>query len=259
MSFYSEKFLFNDISNEEMGVILVTMQSDVLMEYGIKYKEPLGVDMSKVNHFYYSQNTEIEPITITLALVDINGNPTVWTREDKRKVIDWFVTDTFCPFVSGDDPAVLYYLKCIEYNRKFNSNGQGVIEFTMQPENQYVYTPVIESTYSVKGEKQISINNLSNVTDKYYPKIEVIQYGKEKEDIIIENLSVNNEPFVIKNLEENEKVEVDHLLKSIVSNKELFKLKDINRKWVYFKRGLNNIRVYGDCDIKIIAQYPLKV
>lgn len=259
MSFYSANFIFDDISNTDMGVILVNMESDVLMEYGIKYKENLQVEMSNNNYFYYSQNSEIDTINLTLALVDEHQHPKIWTLEDRKKIIDWIVTKEFVPFISEDDKSVIYYLKCVEYTKKFNSVGQGVIEFIMQPESQYAYTPILNYTYSINEEREFEINCLDNVNEKYHPTMEIIQFDKNQKDVIIYNETLQLEPFIIKNLKENERVVIDHLLKSINSNIEMYKLKDINRKWIYFKKGINKIKVNGNCIIKITVQFPIKV
>lgn len=259
MSFYSENFYLNDVSNIDMGVVLVSMNSDVLMDYGIKYKESLQVEMSRNNHFYYSQNAEVDTFTLTVALVDRFGNPKEWTIDDRTRIVDWFVTKDFIPFISCDDNTLIYYLKCVEYTKKFNAIGQGVMEFVMQPESKYVHTPITHHTYVIKGERDINIKCLDNVNDRYYPKMEIIQLDKGKQSIEISNLTFRSDSFIVNNLMENERVEIDHLLKSINSNMETYKLKDINRKWFYLKRGLNKIRIKGNCEIRITVQFQLKV
>lgn len=259
MSFYSPNFSFDDISNEEMNVVLVSFDSNVLMEYGVKYKESLQVDLSKYNNFYYNQNSETDSITLTLALVDEYGNPDEWTTDKRRKVVDWMCKDRFCTFISGDDMSIVYYFKCIEYTRKLNHIGHGVIEFVMQPQDQYAYTPVIEQKLRVRGEEIISVDNIDSVHDKYYPKIEIIQFDNNKKDIGIYNLSTSEDGFIMSNILENEKLEIDFEFKSVHSNMNKFRLADINRKWIWLKHGVNEIKIVGDCDIKIITQYALKV
>lgn len=259
MSFYSGNFSFNDIYNHEMGVYLVSLDDDVLMDYGIKYKEGLKTESSRNNQFYYSETSEVETITITLGLADKFKNPKTWTIDERRKIIDWMVTDKFCKFVSEDDTSICYYFKCVEYTKKFNSQGYGFIEFVMQPESQYAYTPVIEKVYKVNGEKEIIIENIDNVNKKYYPKIDIIQFSDSKQQISITNKSTNNKEFTLDNIEKYERVEVDHMLKSVLSNKNVFRLKDTNRSWIYLKRGANSIVLKGNCEFRIITQYQLKI
>lgn len=242
-----------------MGVILVSTNSGVLNEWGVKYQEGFSAYISKSNIFYYGENLNVEPITLQFALIDKNGFPAVWTLEKRKEIIDWLVTKDFCPFVSEDDTSVVHYFKCTEYKKVFTHEGKGILEVVMQPESQYAYTPVIQHYYKVDGECEFDINNIGNVEEKYYPKIEIIQLSDTYEDVVVENKSIYKEGFTICNLNQFERVVSDHLLKSVSSNMESFRLKDTNRKWLYLRRGINNISVRGNCEIKIITQYPLKV
>ncbi|MGL4453628.1 MAG: phage tail domain-containing protein [Clostridium sp.] len=259
MSFYSENFSFDGIGNREMGVMLVSFDDGVLKDCGVKYKETIQQEVTRNNSFYYSESMELEPITLSIVRVDDNGVPMTWDRDSRMHIIDWMVKQEFCPFVSEDDTSIVYYFRCVEYTKKFNASGEGVIELVMQPEDSYVYTPVVDYKYRVNGSKVININCLDNVNDKYYPKMEIIQFDKDCSDVSIRNTTIGNDAFVIKNLKENENVEIDHLLKSVDSNIELFKLKDTNRKWLYLKRGQNEFEITGDCDIRFTVQYALKV
>lgn len=257
MVFYSGNFTFNNVHSRDMNISLVSFDSEVLNDYGISYNENIVAENINDKHFYYNSSKEISPVVLNLALVDENENALVWDFETRKNVMDWLITDTFCEFISEDNPELIYYFKCIGINKKFSSDMKGILEVTMQPQDEYAYSPIMNYIYEVNGEENINIYCLENATDKNFPIIQIIQHGQE--DIEIINNSTYKEGLIIKNLDLNENMYIDNELKQIESSLKINRLSDINRKWFYLKRGLNNITIKGNCSIKFITQYRMVV
>lgn len=257
MVFFSENFTFNNIHSRDMNISLISLEGDILNDYGISYNENIVSESINNKNFYYSSSKEIPSIVLNLALVDNYGVPMKWDYETRKNVIDWLITDTFCEFVSEDNPEIIYYFKCIGINKKFSLNMEGMLEVTMQPQDEYAYSPIMTYVYEVDGEKDIDIYCLENATDKNFPVIEIEQLGEESIEII--NNSTYADGLVINNLTLNECIKIDNDIKQVESSLNINRLLNINRKWFYLKKGINNITIKGKCNIKFTTQYRLVV
>lgn len=257
MVFYGENFTFNKVHSRDLNISLVSFDSDVLNDYGMIYNKPLSSESINNKYFYYDTSEEINKIVLNLALVDDYDNPLVWDFEIRKKVTDWLMTDTFCEFISEDDPGIIYYFKCVGIKKKFSHEMKGVLEVTMQPQDEYGYSPIMNYAYCVDDEVNFDINCMDNSFDKNFPVIQITQH--ELGDIEIINNSTYCDKLIIKDLDIGEFIEIDNGLKQISSSLDKNRLSNINRKWFFLKKGINNITVKGKCEIKFITQYRLVV
>ena len=255
--FYSPYFTFNGTHCLDMGVRIVSFSSDVLNEVGINYKEDVVVGETSKNSFFYRKKTTPEPITVNLALVDNNENPLKWDYANINKITRWLLKPYFCEFTSEDTPELIYYFKCLGITKKLNHNKHGVLEVTFQPESNYGLTSTLYFSHICHEKLDTYIDNVSNIGENYFPKIEIIQHSKNKDDIIINNKDVSKEPLVVKNLEYGEKVTIDNQMKTIESSLGVNRLNDINRSWIELKYGINNFSITGECQINIVCQFPM--
>lgn len=257
--FYSPYFTFNGIHCLDKGVRIVSFDSDILNEFGLNYKEELVVGESSKNHFYYRKKVIPDPITLSIVAVDKNEQPVKWDFKKINDITKWLLTPYFCEFTSEDTPELLYYFKCIEIKKKITHERLGVLEVTFQPETSYGLTSTLHFAHICHGSLDVKIDNVSNIGENYFPKIEIIQHGKSNEEVIIENKDVSKIPLIVKNLKYGEKVTIDNYLKIIESSEGINRLNDINRSWIELKYGVNRFVVTGECQINIVCQFPMIV
>lgn len=261
--FYSDKFIFDNKSSVDMGVILVNFSDEALQEHGVQYKANLQSETlyGYGEPFYYGDTKETEDIVLEVALVDEKGLAKEWTLQERTRIISWLVQDKFKPFISEDEPEVIHYLRCVGVKKKFNSSMRGVLELTMKPSSPYAYTPIVNYELNIKDNQShsITINNPSNVAEIYYPQIEVVCLKDGGDMIEIFNTSTQSNPFTISGLKKGEKVIIDGLMKSVFNEEGESRLFDTNRSWISLRAGDNNITVVGECEVIIRCQYPVIV
>lgn len=260
--FFSSEFMFDDIRNKDMGVILVSLEKDILLQHSLLYKVNPIIDISQKSiegYLYGVENSSPETIDLTLALVDNAGNPRAWTIKERNKIFSWMVQDDFKPFISEDDNEVIYYLKCIGVKKEFNSNLQGLVTFTMQPSSPYAYTPIVEHKYynTIGKTNGITIDNISNIDKYYYPSIHIYNYDNTGKIEIINNNT--QQKFTLENLEIGEEIIVDMQMKHIFSSIGHNRLKDSNMNWIGLIKGNNNISFNGEAEFNIKCQFPMLV
>lgn len=260
--FFSSEFTFDDIESRDMGVILVSLENDVLSEHSLTYDVDPIIDISNnglEGYLYGIENKAPNTIELTLALVDKVGNPKAWTVKERARIFSWMVQEDYKPFVSEDDSEVIYYLKCVGVKKEFNSNLQGLVTFIMQPSSPYAFTPTIEYKYynTIGKTNSITIDNISNIEKYYFPTIHIYNCGNTGKVEIFNNNT--QQRFTIENLEVDEEVIVDMQMKHIFSSIGVNRLKDSNMNWLGLVRGVNNISFSGEAEFNIKCQFPLLV
>lgn len=259
--FYSDKFIFDNITSDEMGVMLVSFENETLQEYGVSYKSNLQSESlyGYGEPFYYDDTKETEELILNIALVDSKGIPKEWTIEERTKIISWLVQDKFKPFISEDEPEVIHYFKCVGVKKKFNSSMKGVLELTMKPSSPYAYTPIVNHSITVKDNQShsITIDNTSDIAEAYYPQIEVICLKDGGDVIEIFNTSTQSSSLTLFDLKKGERVVIDGLIKSVFNDDGESRLLNTNRNWISLKKGKNIIKVLGESEVTIRCQYPV--
>lgn len=250
MYFKSENFYFDNISNKEFGVELVSVDDDsIINRFGLAYTEKLDrQDSPQSNPLYTSTGgKDEEEIKLCFALVDENGEPLVWDSTKIEDVYGWLITEDFAPFVSEDDLNRVYYFKQTAIEKQFSQDMRGYLEVTFQPYKSYGYDRVVAS-----GDATITVNNTSNVDKVYKPVLEVEGTG---EDVSITNASISgSEPLVIRNL--TGKVMVDNLYRTVQTDNGKNLLPTCNRKWLSLKKGANELKITGG-KVKVICEFPI--
>ena len=248
MRFISENFSFNNISNKDIGVDLVTFDDEFFKEVGLTYSEEISLDGSFSSNPYYSKNEEdTEDIVLNLLRVDEYGNKKQWDRESIIEVMDWIITDTFKPFVSEDDLDVFYYFKAKRVIKKFTPDMYGYLEVTFKPYTNYAYYSVVAN-----GNSTIYINNVSNVDKPYKP---IIRVSNITQDITIKNESIgDSEAFKL--TEATNDIIIDCALCTVkdINGNNLFS--KCNRKWISLIKGENRISVIGG-NATIFCEFPI--
>lgn len=258
--FISDKFMLNNIHCDDKGVRLISMESDILNKYGLDYASNIISNKKTKDgtHNYYDDTDSVEDVTLQFTLTDEFCNPITWDRDTLIDIIDWFTCDNFVPFVSEDDEEITYFFRTKSITKMFNANMHGYIEVVFQPYSNYVYKSYTKKIH-VENSITINITNESNVDEYYNPIIEFENLGDQLNIIGIKNESLNDEEFIIYDLEPDDKVVIDTLMGTVFNTYGDNLLVKCNRKWTKLKKGRNILSISGNANITIKCLFPLKV
>ena len=253
--FISDKFYLDGIHCDEIGVSLITLNNDIINDYGIGFDKNVGLDsVSYNNPIYYNEVDNVEDVILNIC--PSNEYDLTWDNQLIEDVYKWILQDRFMPFISEDDLDLIYYFKPIKITKKFSAFMEGYLEVTFKPLSNYAYKRDLKKS-SVVIEKVININNVSNSFEDYYsPVIELENLGSFDDEISITNLTLDSEPMVISGLSKNEKIVIDNAMCTVLDSNNNNILGRSNRKWLKLKKGSNSIKVVGNCNIVIKSEFP---
>lgn len=256
--FISEKFYFNNIYCDDMGVMLVTFNDGIINDYGFSYSEEITSDNTYNNNpYYFEDKKNIEDIVLNICLTDESNNALTWDDMSLEEVCGWLITDGFKPFISEDNLDLVYYLKAKKISKKLTNDRKGYLEVTFQPYTSYAYKKYTKSIV-VEKEKDIDVINYSNLNKRYRPIIEIENLGDELNLITIENTTIDSvEYFEIHGLLNGEKVIIDNLFYTVLNDEGDNRFSLCNRKWIELARGKNKLKICGNCKVTIKAEYPI--
>lgn len=256
--FYSPNFIFNNIDNDMMDVVLVTtINDDILNNIGTTYIENIKVQNTKTdNPYYLLEDKSVEPLILEFAYVNLEDNtPLVWDEEKIDEIVEWLYHDSFKPFISYDNEEITYYLKATKIYKRFNNEMKGMLEVEFQPYTAYGYK-YFEKKVICEGEIETKIKNESTTSSEYYePIIEV--KALEDGNIKIENLSIEEDkPLVIENMKKDDKIIIDNFTYIVQNELGENKFLSVNRNWIRLKKKKNILKIQGNCEIIIKCNFP---
>ena len=256
--FISTEFTYDGIKGSDRGLYLVKTNSGMI-ESSFGYKKENKIEQINDNIFSYGFDTE--PLRFEITLAKIKEDDLLWDYKTRRDVVEWLFQDDYKPFVSLDNPEVIYYCKLIGDAKRFD-NGlmQGYITLTMECNSPYAYSPSYIYTWDYSNCKSniIEIENLSNVKKYYYPEIEIEMV--DDTNVEIKNLSNAGEVFKIGILKQGEVIYIDNNMQRIESNlPNTYRLGNFNKNWLRLVKGYNLLKITGNVKISIRCCYPISI
>lgn len=256
--FVSTEFMYDGKYSKDMGVVLIASQSGATKTL-FGFGRSIGKDM--VNDIVYSSRRfSYNPITFTISIAKIEPDDLDWDFDTKTELVRWLYQDEYKPFISLDNPEIIYYCKAVGEGERYDTgHQQGYATIKMECNSPYAFTP----SYLYEWDKEypsdiIDINNLSNVQPYYYPEIE-INFTNSTEVSII-NLSNAGQEFNISGVDLGETIYINNQMKRVLTDKEdVNRLESFNKQWLELVQGHNLLKVHGDVEIIIKATYPIAV
>ena len=238
MVFYSNNFIFNKISSEDLDIHLVSEDTDILCEYGIPF------------------NIEDDENEITLSFCYSKDDiPLKWDFDLVTRFLEWMITDDYCEFISEDNLEIIYFLKGIAYQKRLTPSMEGIIDITFKVLSPYGYKHYTKEIS--QNENNFTLYNHSNSDNNYKPVIKLSNISTDS--ISLTNETTKKTSFFINNLTNSDIIYIDNLMGTITDEQGNNRLMDSNRSWIELCKGYNSILVDGICDIKIEAYYPIMV
>lgn len=256
--FISTEFTYDGIKGSDRGLYLVKTNSGMI-ESSFGYKRENKIEQINDNIFSYGFDTE--PLRFEITLAKIKEDDLLWDYKTRRDVVEWLFQDDYKPFVSLDNPEVIYYCKPVGDAKRFD-NGlmQGYATLTMECNSSYAYSPSYIYTWDYSNCKSniIEIENLSNVKKYYYPEIEIEMV--DDTNVEIKNLSNAGEVFKIGILKQGEIIYIDNNMQRIESNlPNTYRLGNFNKNWLRLVKGYNLLEITGNVKISIRCCYPISI
>lgn len=253
----STGFTFDDITSQSMGVQIVRLDNSLPSRPFTSAKEILEEhpNNSLMPNFLGVKYT---PITFNITISSIDGG-----NMDINKMYElgsWLFKDEYKTFVSDDNPSKLFYV--IFTNQvDFYTNGldDGYFELQGRCRDGFAWTTPIIDEYDLSSNTTstpITITNLSNVRDYFYPIVEVELVDTATGFSIVNNSDGGN-TFTFTGLDLLETVYIDNEKRLIISNTGENRFSDFNKNWLRFKTGNNNLTVSGKCIVRIKSHYPI--
>lgn len=258
--FVSDNFYLDNIYCTDKSICMLSMDGDVINNYGLNYSEEVVVIKNNTTSYYYSKGKENEEdLTIQLYYVDNNYIPLEWDDEKIKDIMDWVVSDNFIPFVSEDNLEITYYVKAMKVSKMFTYDRRGYLEVVFKPFSSFGYKEFVRTITSTATPKIESIYNYSNVEAEYRPILEITNSGTTSTIISIRNKTTDDEAFTITGLNTGQKVYIDCLLGSVQDDIGNNLISKCNRKFLKMSNGATNIEFSGSASIVFKAQFPIRM
>lgn len=255
--FLSPQFNFDNVDSSDKDIILVVNNNDLIeLPFGIKQT----VIEEKINYidvpFFYGTNRESQSFPVSFAR--LNGQD--WDNTERREIVNWLCQKVYKPFVSDDNPDIIYYVIFEEIKRYDNGQNNGYITCQARLNAPYGFTYPQYSRYDlsnnpIEGTK-ISICNASNFGDNYYPEIQITVVSGNS--FSIQNTTDGGNTFTIDNLQVGEQVYINMANGRVKSNlPNTYHLQDTNKNWFKLIYGFNQVIFTGNVSLEIMCQFPV--
>ena len=247
--FRKKNFIFNNIPNTDMNVILVTFDDEQLNTIDVSYsREISSEEYNSSNPMYVVNEVEPEEIVISLMYTDSLDRPMQWDDEKIMEIKRWLITDNFVSFIEEDSDYALY-LMCSRIEKKMVlPTMMGVLECTFKPLTSYKYLEYSTSVKASNGVKSLGIEN--PMTEAYKPIIKITNFGSTG--------TVNKiNSFEITGLGYQETATIDNLICTVISEDGSNKFSKCNRAWVVLEPGYNTLVINGNCKVEVLCQFPM--
>jgi len=258
----SQHFRFNEIESQSMNLHIVKMSQDTFIETpywgGRDIQE--RIVRNKLRPFHYGISKEPIEFSLELALLDENNQPKEWTSQIRYDISKWLLHDDYKPFQTYDDLTKIYYGIFIDKSNLSLINNQGYMELTFRTNSPYAWSGIEILNFDLSNNttsQVISLENKSNIVQKYKPKIEIELVNGETSINLI-NTSNGNKEFQFVDLIADEIVSIDNENELILSDKfGSNPLEKFNEEWLELIQGVNEIEVIGKCKIQVKSQFPI--
>lgn len=245
-------FTFNGVHSSDFDLIAVRMDDGLIeFPFGVN-REIIEEKINKKNPYFFG--IDEKPLEFTIQL----SKQGAIDYDLRRKIVKWLFTDTYKPLMFDDREFIVYYAIAIgEPTRMDNGLEEGYITVKFRTSSAYGYSKPVTIRELVEGTKIITITNIGNVLNEYYPEVEFTLKG-DNTNLIIQNVSDNGYEFTFNNLSVGETVYVDNAKKRIISDlPDTYRYDNFNENWLKLLYGRNILKITGDCEIQFRIQYPI--
>lgn len=246
-------FNFDGKWSYDMGIVKVNIGGGLFEDQIISSKRIIEekIEGRAAPYFY---GVERDSLSFSLPIY-FDNNLSV----DKiREILRWLDTDDYKPFYMEDHPERIWYVMVID-DVKIIHNGikSGYMELNLRTDNPYTLTPyIISEVYRFRNNSEGTIIEFVNKGDfECKPNVHIHKIGDG--DLIIRNLSNQTGDFAFTNLNDQEHIIVDCENKEIETDGLTHRYNDFSNNYLSFVRGINRLKVIGDCDLRFETEFKI--
>jgi len=257
--FISLDFTYDSVSNEDMGVILISSSSGLKEQgFGIPRNSIKEKVKGRKRPFFYGFEEEVLKFQIEIMKTDTEES---WTFAEKKNINTWLFKNTYCDFVSEDNLEILY--KCVAVGTpKFytSRDGTGYAQIDFECDAPYAWSASSVQTFDLSAivtPTTIQIQNLSNVDDFYYPEVEFLLSGAATAFKLTNNTD-GGRIFAFTGLTALETVYINNEKKQIISDLSLYRYSNLtNKQFFRLPYGTSSVVVEYACELTVRSQFPI--
>ena len=257
--FQSKDFTLAGISNKDMGVIIVYLDTPQT-QLGVNRTIKEGEAIQNIPVHFGSTNEPVS-FSIQLSFVDKNENPIIPSLQHKQKVIEWlFPKDNQYKAFIPEENGLEYYIKFLNCQEVKYNNGL-LLTLNARTNSPFCYAPENIITYHLnasKGFMDIEIDNKSNVDVIYKP---IILFKPNPNNDSSVQLTVENkttgDKFTIKNININEQILINCNRRFVFNEKYESKYLNMEGDFIRLAFGVNKLRLEGYGKLKIKTHFPM--
>ncbi len=272
-----DSLVFNNIPSDNFGLIAVYSESQTERDTGLTRELKKGetnLSRIKANH-YGAQYTNVIEFEFMLMHKNLNEDFTV---SESRAVNNWLQPDGYCHmlmFNTDQNVENVHYMAICTSITDIYYKGHNCKRVHFMCDSAFGYSP--QRHRFIEGSANGADFDIVNDSDSEYcyPTVKIICANSYNGDVTITN-HTDNESSVSFNFKEVSVVQdskilvVDNLKMGITDGVgklvSLHKIgweipKDILSKnfyWLRFTRGLNELKLVGDCNLEITYQFIRK-
>lgn len=240
-------FTFNNISSEDMGVVIASPNGGLFQESFLPTRSIIETSVKGKNKRYF-KGVETNPLSFSLTIFIAEWRD----RDNLRQIARWLFQGYYKPIWFETSPEHIYYAM-FEGDSNLFHNGckDGYIELNVRCDSSYSYSPIrYDSVSSTDG--QYIFYNEGDLTIK--PKAR-IKKSPSTGDIEIRNLTTN-QTIKFTDIQRDEEIFIDFENEEIVSSLQylnIYRFENHNNEWLEFtveNSGENILEFIGDFDIE---------
>lgn len=247
-------FSYNGIRSVDMGIINVNIGGGMMEEQFVPSR---SINETKIRgrRKPYFQSLEYDPLEFEVSFAFTEN----YSEEKIREVARWLVQDYYKPFIFSENNERVFY--CMyEGDSQLVHNGlkQGYLTMTFRCDSPYTYSPVqvtnppYDYSTNVVDGTLLKFENHGDVD--LQPEIWIKKVGLG--DVRIVNENYGNAEFKFTGLADGETVYVDNENEYIDTDlPDTYRYNDFNNGYLNIARGVNNLRVYGNCTLQFRYQF----
>ncbi|GCD11792.1 phage tail domain-containing protein [Clostridium tagluense] len=259
--FINTDFTYDGILSSDMNVHIISTKSGMVeMPFGYSREIIEESVPFRSQPYFFGFQRKCMTLEIELGKIGENEKDTEWTYEEKKKLVEWFWQKDYKPFISLDNPELIYYCTPVGDSTRFdNGYAHGYVKLQLRCNSPHAYSPTYVKSYDyqVGVLNIIEITNPSNVNEYYYPEVQFKMMNSTS--ITIRNLTTGEE-FTFTGLNIGENIYVDNSLKQIETDMlDTYRLSNFNKKWLRLVKGVNRLEIIGKVNVVFRSSYPISI
>lgn len=261
--FQSKDFMFNNISNKDMGVIMIYSELPTKI-LGVQKTGKSNTTTSRKHYLGNSFNSNLQIPSFNIEFTFVSKGETVImpTIEHKIKVLNWLMpSDGQYKAFIPEENGLEYYVKVTSMSEQKYQNGI-YVTLTFQMNSPYTFIPMVVKNVNLTDlpnqTATFNIDNISNVAPTYKPiiKFEASPYSTKPTNFTVIN-NTTGDKMTISDIQPSEVIYINNRREFINSSlDDVFRLNNMTGNFIEMLQGKNSLTFEGDGKVFFMAHFP---